>query len=144
MLNPATVLAVPADRQALAWLDANLPAEAVVAVNGWNWLNGIWAGSDGGAWITPLTGRRTTLPPNDYVYGSPAYRQGINAFNARLAQATDANAAEFRALLRGAGVTHIYIGARGGPLKPEMFAGSPYYSLLYSNGLAWIFAVNTP
>ncbi|MEP7355892.1 MAG: DUF6541 family protein, partial [Anaerolineales bacterium] len=144
MLNPATVLATAADRQALEWLDASLPAEAVVAVNGWQWLDNVWAGSDGGAWITPLTGRRTTLPPNDYVYGSPEYKRGVNSFNAQLAKLTDANAVEFRELLRGAGVTHVFIGARGGPLKPEMFVGSPYYRLLYSNGSAWIFAVNTP
>jgi hypothetical protein len=44
-------------------------------------------------------------------------------------------------LLAGAGVTHIFIGARGGPLRPEMFVGHAGYRLLYSNGAAWIFEV---
>jgi hypothetical protein len=144
IVNPATQLATPADRQALEWLVLHLPAEAVVAVNGWDWLNGLWAGPDGGSWILPLTGRQTTLPPNDYAYGPQPYRDRINAFNAQLAQTSDANTPEFRALLQSAGVTHVYIGARGGSLKPEMFVSSPYYRLLYTNGLAWIFAVNGP
>jgi hypothetical protein len=144
VLNPTTILAVAADRDALAWLDAHLPSNAVVVVNGWNWLSGLWAGSDGGAWILPLTGRQTTLPPNDYAYGTPAYVAGIGAFNQQLAQTTDASSPAFRSLLSGAGVTHIFIGARGGPLKPEMFVGNPYYELLYTNGADWIFAVRSP
>jgi hypothetical protein len=144
VLNPATILATAADRQALGWLDAHLPANAVIAVNGWNWLAGLWAGSDGGAWILPITGRQTTLPPNDYAYGAPAYQATIAAFNAQLVQATDAATPAFRSLLHAAGVTHIFIGARGGPLKPEMFVSSPYYHLLYTNGADWIFAVTSP
>jgi hypothetical protein len=141
VLNPATILATAADRDALGWLDTHLPPSAVVAVNGWNWLGGLWAGSDGGAWIEPATGRQTTLPPNDYAYGARAYIAATNNFNAQLAQSDDAASPGFQALLARAGVTHIYIGERGGPLKPEMFAGSPHYRLLYSNGGAWIFEV---
>jgi hypothetical protein len=141
VINPATILATAADRQALDWLAQKLPADAVVLINGWDWLNGTWAGSDGGAWIWPLTGRRTTLPPVDYAYSDLASQRPVNDFNAQISQATDANTPVFRALLQSAGVTHIYIGAHGGSLKPEMFSGSPYYRLLYSNGAAWIFAV---
>ena len=141
LLNPVTILARAVDRQALDWVRANLPANAVFAVNGWKWLGSQWAGSDGGAWILPLTGRQTTLPPVDYGYGTADYQRGIADFNGQLAQAPDATAPSFRTLLRAAGVTHIFIGARGGPLKPEMLAGSAYYTLLYTNGADWIFAV---
>jgi len=144
VLNPATILATAADRQALDWLDAHVPTNAVFAVNGWNWLSSLWAGSDGGAWILPMTGRQTTLPPNDYAYGATAYRQAIATFNAQLASTTDASTPAFRSLLTSAGVTHIFIGARGGPLKPEMFVGNPHYQLLYTNGADWIFAVTSP
>ena len=144
VLNPATILATAPDRQALDWLDTHLPANAVIAVNGWNWLSSLWAGSDGGAWILPVTGRQTTLPPNDYAYGSAAYQKTIAAFNRQLAQSTDATTPAFQSLLHAAGVTHIFIGARGGPLKPEMFVGSPYYQLLYTNGADWIFKVTNP
>jgi len=93
------------------------------------------------AWsLTPFT----TLPPNDYAYGAPTYQKIIATFNAQLTQATDASTPAFQSLLHAAGVTHIFIGARGGPLKPEMFVNSPYYQLLYTNGADWIFKVTTP
>jgi len=144
VVNPSTVLATAADAEAINWVQAHVPPDAVFAINSWNWLSGLWAGSDGGAWILPVTGRQTTSPPNDYAYGSPAYVARIDDFNVRLAQSPDASSPEFRALLAGAGVTHIFIGARGGTLMPEMFVGTAGYQLLYSNGADWIFAVVKP
>ncbi|MCC6191169.1 MAG: hypothetical protein IT318_19280, partial [Anaerolineales bacterium] len=141
VVNRVTVLATPADRAALEWLEANTPAGAVFAINSWEWLNGTWAGSDAGGWIWPLTGRRTTLPPADYAYGSAGWQAEVNAWQQRLAEATAEGAAPAPQLLRAADVTHIFIGARGGPLRPEMFVDQPGYALVYTNGSAWIFAV---
>lgn len=53
----------------------------------------------------------------------------------------DANAPETLALLREAGLTHVFIGAKGGMVKPEMFAASANYRLVYTNGAAWVFEV---
>ncbi len=36
--------------------------------------------------------------------------------------------------LRQAGVTHVYVGARGGSLKPQQLDGNPHFSLLYASG----------
>jgi hypothetical protein len=141
ILNPVTTLASAADREALAWIETHTPPSAVFAINGWEWLNGTWAGSDGGAWIWPLTGRATTLPPADYVYGPLDQQAAINDYNRRLFQAGDLEPARLLALLQEAGVTHIYLGARGGPLTPEMFAGRDPYQLLFTNGAAWVFAL---
>lgn len=140
ILNPATRLVLAEDMEALAWVEHNTAPEAVFAINSWKWLNNAWAGSDGGAWLWPLIERRTTLPPVDYLYQrEPALV--INNFNQRLAALTDANSPEALALLREINVTHIFIGARGGSLKPEMFVDSPHYRLLFSNGAAWVFEV---
>src|SRR6185295_13479620 len=106
--NPVTTLVTPADLDGLAWVQANLPPEAVVLINGWEWLNGTWAGSDGGAWIWPLTGRRTTIPPADYAYAGAAWQKEVNALNAQAIVIVDADAPETLALLRGAGVTHVF------------------------------------
>jgi hypothetical protein len=138
--NPSTVLITPADKPALEWVAEHTPPDSVLLINGWLWLNGIWAGSDGGAWVWPLTGRRTTLPPVDYTF-DPTVTKNVNEFNARVAQVQDWSASEALALLRDAGVTHIFIGAKGGTLKPEMFVNNPSYRLLYSNGAAWVFEV---
>lgn len=140
MVNPATVQALPDDQAALAWIAEHTPAEAVFLINSWYWQSNIWAAADGGAWIWPLTGRRTTAPPVDY-YFDKAWTPQVNALNERIAALTDASAPETLALLREAGVTHVFIGARGGGLKPEMFAASPHYRLLYTNGAAWVFEV---
>jgi hypothetical protein len=65
----------------------------------------------------------------------------VVGFNQKLVNLMDANSPEALALFQEAGVTHVFIGARGGSLKPEMFVDSPHYRLLYSNGAAWVFAV---
>ncbi|MBM2850648.1 MAG: conserved rane protein of unknown function [Anaerolineales bacterium] len=141
--NPTTVLATADDQSALEWIEKNTPAEAVFLVNGWPWQSGTWAGPDGGVWVWPLTGRRTTLPPLDYTLQADLEAE-VNAFNERAAQIQDASAPETLGLLREAGVTHIFIGAKGGTLKPEMFVENPNYRLLHTNGAAWVFEVIGP
>lgn len=142
VVNPSTALAAAADAPALAWVAAHTPAEAVFLTNSWHWQGSLWAAPDGGAWLWPLAGRRTTMPPVDYLYQAD-WEPVVREFNERLAALgdVDAEAPEFLALLREAGVTHVYIGARGGHLKPEAFLASGRYRLLYSNGAAWVFAV---
>ncbi len=138
VLNPVTRLVAADDMEALAWVEHNTSPNAMFAINGWKWLGNAWAGSDGGAWLWPLTARRTTLPPVDYLYQAD-WAKAINASNEKLAALTDANTPEALALLRELNVTHIFIGAKGGPLKPELFFDSPHYRLLYTNGAAWVF-----
>lgn len=144
ILNPVTLLSTAEDRQALDWAAVNTPADAVFLINGWKWLGESWAGADGGAWIMPYTGRRATLPPVTYAFGPPALHQAVEGLAARVAAIADADAPATLALLRTAGVTHVFIGARGGTLKPEMFTGSTHYRLLFTNGAAWVFAVTQP
>jgi hypothetical protein len=143
MANPATTLALAADQPALDWVAANTSSDAIFAANSWLWQNNTWAGSDGGAWLTPLTNRRSTIPPVDYAYDA-RLSESTNAFNERLAAVTEADAPATLDLWREAGVTHIFIGARGGVLKPEMFVDSPNYRLLFTNGAAWVFEVVAP
>jgi hypothetical protein len=141
--NPTTVLATADDQPVLDWIEKNTPADAVFLINGWRWQTDTWAGSDGGTWIWPLTSRRTTLPPVDHTFQVEWWRE-VTAFNARAAQIQDASAPASLALLREAGVTHIYIGAKGGTLRPETFVDNPNYRLLYTNGAAWVFEVIGP
>jgi hypothetical protein len=141
ILNPETLLATAADREALDWVAHHTPSNAVFAVNSWNWQNNIWAGSDGGAWLWPLTGRRSTLPPIGYVYQPLAQRTTTSALNEQLMQIRAGEDPATLALWHAAGITHIFIGARGGELRPEYFAHQPHYELLYTNGAAWVFAV---
>jgi hypothetical protein len=141
IVNPTTVLARSEDVAALDWIRDHTPESARFAVNGWRWLGESWAGQDGGAWILPYTGRSVTLPPVTYGFGGAALQRQVVDLAARVAAVQDANAAETLSLWEAAGVTHIFIGARGGNLKPEMFLASPHYRLLYQNGAAWVFEV---
>jgi hypothetical protein len=138
IVNATTVLATANDRAALDWVEENTPPETVFAINGWLWLNNTWAGSDGGAWIWPFTTRHTTLPSQDYVSMSDK-GAAVTDFNVRASKIKDWTTPEARALLQDAGVTYIFIGERGGFLKPELFADKPGYQLVYSNGADWVF-----
>ncbi len=138
IVNAATVLATEADAPALQWIAQHTPEDAMFLVNSWRWQAGLWASSDAGYWIWPLTGRRTTMPTLDYAFDR-AWLAEVNAFNERIARVTDFSSPQTVAQLRAAGVTHLFIGAKGGNLKPEMFVDAPHYELLYTNGAAWVF-----
>jgi hypothetical protein len=136
ILNPATILAWPPDGPALAWLDENLPDDAKIAVNSWRWLGQTWAGSDGGAWIVPLTGRESTTPPADYNYNAALSRQ-VNQFNEGAAAWTDWSDPAAAEWLKDQGISHIYVGAKGGQFDPSALARNP--SLLQVYGLDGVF-----
>lgn len=140
IVNPVTTLYSAADRVALEWIAQNVSADARFVSNAWHWQYEIWAGSDGGAWLWPWLGLRGTMPPLDYSFNKEWLPQ-VNATNEALAKITEARSPEMLALLEQEGVTHVFIGARGGNLKPEMFVGAPEYKLLYTNGAAWVFEV---
>lgn len=140
ILNAQTILAMPEDTAALAWAGGNLPDDARVAVNAWRWLGATWAGSDGGAWLTPLTGRETTTPPVDHIYNAALFAE-VRAFNeaaSAVADWGDPAAAEW---LAGQGVTHVFVGRRGGFFDPAALARNPRLEMIYQRDGTFIFAV---
>lgn len=144
ILNSRTVLALPADRQAMAWLRANLPQNAMIVVNSWYWQNDIWSASDGGIWIWTETGRATTTPPLDYTY-EPAWAARVNDWNARWAAVKALNTPEAIALLREVGATHLYLGAVPGHVTPEMAAAAPeIYELIYEHEEVRVYSIALP
>ena len=70
-----------------------------------------------------------------------ANRERVNAFNRELAAVEEWDAPQTLGLLRDRGVTHLFIGERGGNLRPEALVNSPHYRLLASNGAAWLFEI---
>ena len=141
VVNPETVLARPDDLVMLDWAEEYLPADALVAVNSWPWLGeSNWAGSDGAYWLFLLTGRQSTMPPIGYGMERDNGER-VNQFNRQLAAVEDWDAATTLGWLRAQGVTHILIGERGGPLRPEKLLASSHYRLLDSNGAAWLFEI---
>ncbi len=140
ILNPQTILAQTADLPALQWADENLPADAKIAVNSWQWLGGTWAGADGGAWLVPLTGRTSSTPPADYVYNLPLFLE-VDAFNEGATAVTDWSTPEQADWLRQQDITHIFIGAKGGFFDPAALIKHPETRLIYGRDGTFIFEV---
>ena len=88
-----------------------------------------------------LTGRDTTLPPAIYIYGSAEYVKGINDLAEEIIATESFDEERVQQLLRDNGVTHVYIGVRGGSITPQMLIGSSYFRPVYSIGAVWIFRV---
>jgi hypothetical protein len=139
ILNPATVLATRDDVAAMDWIRRQVPCDARFLINVRHWQGGTYVGTDGGYWIPLLTGRDTVLPPAVYIYGSAEYVKGINDRAEDIVAIESFDEESTRQLLEDNGVTHVYVGARGGSITPQMLMDSPYYRPVYSNGAVWIF-----
>jgi hypothetical protein len=143
ILNPVTILALPPDTAGLLWADENLPAEAKVMVNSWRWLGQTWAVSDGGAWLVPMTGRSSTTPPIDYVFNRELDLQ-IRAFNEAATAIEDWSTPQATVFLRENGVTHLFVGRKGGFLDPAQLLANPDLDSIYQHDGVFIFARRKP
>lgn len=59
LLNPATVLMGPQDKEAIIWLRSNIPSDAAILVNSNYWGSEEVVPSDGGIWINAFTDNST-------------------------------------------------------------------------------------
>lgn len=141
ILNEETRLAWAQDQAGIAWVAENVPPDAKIAVNSWLWLPNAWASSDGGGWLLPLTQRATTTPPVDYTFERGLVREVIG-FN-EAAQAMEGwHTAVATDFLRQHGVTHVFVGQKGGFLDPAELNANPDLTLLYQQDGVFIFALN--
>jgi hypothetical protein len=96
-------------------------------------------GSDAGGWLPVLAERRVVTAPMTYPIERSAvenYPQQIR----RLAELSgDLAAPAAIAELRRWGVTHVFVGTRGGPIAADELRASPDYELLYEDGHASVF-----
>ena len=141
VVNQSTNFATTADLPALAWASEHTPSDARFLINAAPWLNQAYRGTDAGWWLLPLTGRWTSTPPSIYDYGSPAYVAEVAERSAQVASLQASEERKVDEIVRRNGITHIFIGAKGGPLKPDMFWGRPEYEAVYDQEGVTIFAV---
>lgn len=142
VVNPGTVMALPEDMQALEWAATNTPPDARFLVNTKPWLNGAYRGTDAGWWLLPLTGRWVSTPPALYIYGSPAYKQAVEALNQRIEALKPGEPAELMQIIRDERITHIFVGKQqGGPLKLDLLLSDPAFTAVYEQDGVTIFAV---
>ncbi len=141
VVNESTNFATAADLPALAWASEHTSSDARVLINAAPWLNQAYRGTDAGWWLTPLIGRWTSTPPSIYDYGSPAYVADVAERSAQVAALQASEEQKVDEIVRRNDITHIFIGAKGGPLKPDMFWGRPGYEAVYDQNGVTIFAV---
>lgn len=147
-----TAMVEPADLRAFDWIRRSTPADARFLVNGFFPNPAVVVGSDGGWWLPLLARRETTLPPILYIaeHGPrPDYRMWINELYAAV---HDLGITHPRTIarLRERGVTHVYLGQRGGTvgygggeqiIAPEALLGNAAFRLVYHEDQVWIFAL---
>lgn len=134
VLNPITVLVTPEDLWAIEWVAQNTPPEARFLINTGKWMQEIRMGTDAGWWLPLLAKRQTSLPCVLYAQGPKAYREAVNDLARTVEESKSLDDPALRARLAHEGITHVFVGARGGRLMPKELDASPYYRLRYASG----------
>jgi hypothetical protein len=126
-----------ADIAAANWIRASAAPTARFLVNAsvQQWQPDFVVPTDAGYWLPILAARSTTLLPRVYPAERGASAAEIDRMEqVALASAADPGAPATLQLLHDAGVTHLYIGARGGPIDERKVAESRAYRRVYQAG----------
>ncbi len=144
VLNPNTYLVRPADLRGIAWVKDNIPPEATVLVNPFLWGYGIYAGGDGGYWISALAGQPTLPPPVLHAMDYSEAAKANNRLSGQIIALAD-RPEDLATLLHGEGIQYIFLGARGGALSPSVLLQSGHFEALYHQEGVWVFEIkNSP
>jgi hypothetical protein len=109
--EPYRYFVTDADVNAMAWINAHTPPDALFAINTDLWLPRSPIGTDGGYWIPYLTGRATTAGNMLFDLDSADYRNRVGDMSEAVVRLSTDNAA--LADLRRLGVRYIYVGKKG-------------------------------
>ncbi|WP_322490296.1 DUF6541 family protein [Chloroflexus sp.] len=138
MVDPYYQLATPADLKAAKWIRDNLPPNAAIFVNGFPAYGGyVYAGNDGGWWLTFLTERRTNLLPMAVGFEAtdPPNMLRLIAEQHQAIQRYPIGSAEAATELRALGFSYLYDGPAANPpgeyLDPVQIDAAPFYELIY-------------
>ena len=134
VVNSRTVLLMASDMPAITWARDNLPEDSLVLINTEPWQSGLPMGSDAGWWLPYLSGRSVTYPNVLYTQGTREYRADIRALAEQVQGATDLTSSSLIAHLEEAGVTHVFVGTRGGPAGARGLQCEPIMSSYSATG----------
>jgi len=141
IIRPVTVLAGTDDLQAIRWIKEKTPPEGRFLINVTPWEWNLYRGTDGGWWITPLTGRWTSLPPLFYGFGEKKLIEEVNRRAVETLQTRPGEPNWWR-LIREEGITHIYTHSGAEALSPESLLTCPGLKMEYRHGQVYIFKIN--
>ncbi len=137
IVNPGTILSRQADLPAIRWIDENIPKNETIVINPFSWGYGLFAGNDGGYWISPLSGNSTLPPP--VLYGLGTGVKDISQQCQEISSLTAEPAALWQYLISHQ-YRYVFTGARGGVISPEKLASSDLFTVLYHQAGVWIFS----
>jgi hypothetical protein len=140
-LNPNTMLFSEPDNKAIEWIMDNIPSYETVLINPFSWGYGIYAGNDGGYWITPIAGHKTIPPPVLYASGGVSEHTKNIPDISRQVLEMSRNPTDLHAYLGTQEIDYIYLGARGGALSAKLLLESPLFQELYSEDGTWVFSL---
>jgi hypothetical protein len=129
------------DNKAIEWIEHNIPADEIILINPFSWGYGLYAGHDGGFWITPSAGQTTIPPPVLFAIGGVSDLTSSIPDISRQVLEKCKNPFELHAYLKTKGINFIYLGARGGALSPKLLHESPLFQELYSDDGAMVFSL---
>jgi hypothetical protein len=138
ILNPVTILSRNADLPAIEWISEHIPENETIVINPFAWGYGLYAGNDGGYWISPLSGRLTLPPPVLYGLGS-GFKDTNQQIQEVISLSTDPT--RFWEFLNSQKLHFVYVGARGGVFPSGRLASSGLFTVLYHLDGVWIFSV---
>ena len=147
LVTPGNALVTPADLAAAAWIHANTPPDARLAVSAttFPWAPDYVVGIDGGYWLPLLAGRATTVLPMVYAGERGADPGAVRDMIAVARVLRDAPAApDTAALLRALGVGYVYHGGRVGVPDVAALAANPALRSVYERDGVRVFAVAAP
>lgn len=142
VVNPETVLIDSRDIVAMEWITEEVPANAKFAVNSTTWLRKTHRGTDGGYWLTTLTGRESILPVGIYSLALPTdERERVNNILENWTDITSPQEKNLQSLLKAEAITHIYLGSKGGQLNELPLNMYPFLKEIYYDGPISIYKV---
>jgi hypothetical protein len=140
LLNPVTELFRFGDRAAMSWIQAHIPEEETILLNPFGWGYGVYAGADGGYWISPLTARRTLPPPVLYGMGPGQEARQIGDL-AREVITYGSDALGIHQIMQENGLSYIYLGVRGGPISARALEESGLFRKVYDQEGVYIYLI---
>jgi hypothetical protein len=132
ILNLQTVLLKKSDLPGIRWIGENVPEDEVILINFFPWAYNLYAGTDGGYWISPIAGR-PTMPPT-LLYGFDKETNIVwdtNSFLHRVSKYKDMPENLYDILVEE-NIKYIYAGARGGLFSPEILLQSQKFESIYA------------
>lgn len=132
-IAPERFLLTPEDLRAFAWIDENLPADAIVAVEPHFWLERFAHPQDGGLWLSYFSGR-STVPGPMLSPLAPRFHREMERLSLNIDRLGETRLAAH--VLERAGVRWLYLDTRRYPdrLVPAEVIAAGSAAMVYEAG----------